>query len=676
MSKKIFGMIIAVILVTGCASDTGSRNASDSREADSENDTDGSPNGQAQGRNGNNNIANPDMQTEADTVYVKQLSFSMQYDENYNLEVIAVSEYEDPESINLLREAYYDSTGHVYNWTEFSYEDNELTARKEYEGDGSIRMEAQRSFDNNGQTVWDHSGAGGYKDRIVYDTETSQMISEEGVTSEGKAFRYDYEYEYDNDKLMKKIKYKNGSVEVISLYYRDVNGYAYRVEDYDGNGNLIDWYEYERDEHGNSPGYIKYKADGTIDSDMSSADDKYEYDEATRTETHYKKRSISKTTYDEENRAILYASLSKSGDLKSYTQLEYADVNYRYEHLDLSQERPYGLPVLGDGWIVDRSELRNTIINDRWIEIPELDGKQVYGFLYSQRPYDDYTEPFSYAPVDDYCYLVRDNKKFGLMRIDGNWFLEPEYAEVTYSYGYYINTGYSYDDEAYTIKNGNLSRLSDWDGHTDINGTNVDPQMGYDDFRQCFVTYEGNGGIFVMDDNYKYSGTVACSKFIGEDAFYSGTPIDYSLAVITNNKRVTDYMYEDACPYSDGLMAVKKDGKWGYVNDKGKEVIPCVYDGIRVGNPGYKYSLANSAINYPDSYTFDNILDWGDQSEWAFGAACTEGYVVVKKDGAYGLLDSNNNTVIPFGVFENLTEVKDGKLFAKKDGKWGIYTIK
>ena len=50
--------------------------------------------------------------------------------------------------------------------------------------------------------------------------------------------------------------------------------------------------------------------------------------------------------------------------------------------------------------------------------------------------------------------------------------------------------------------------------------------------------------------------------------------------------------------------------------------------------------------------------------------------MTVKKDGAYGLLDSNNNTIIPFGVFENLTEVKNGKLFAKKDGKWGVYIVK
>lgn len=676
MKKKLLGVLLTVMFVTGCSSGTGNENVSVNNEENIDIDEDGSKAVQSQ----DTNKEESDIQVyiEENNTYVKQLSFAMSYDENYNLGNICVSEYDDSHSEAPLRVAYYNSAGKIYSWTEYAYDDEgEMSASTDYGDDGNIRMEAKRSIDNEGQRVWDYTGSDGFKSHIVYDAENGYKLSEEGVTSEGKSFRYNYEYEFDGDKLAKEVKYKDGSVDTCTLYYRDENGYAYKAEDYDGDGNLIGWYEYERDELGNSPGYIKYKADGRIESDRSSGgEDRYEYDESTRTEIHYKKRTITKTIYDEDDRVILSVRFSKKGILEEYTQCEYTEVDYKYEHMDLSNERAYGLPILGDGWVIERNELRDKVVEDGWTEIQDLEGKQIYGLLYSQRPYDGYTEPFCRAPVDDRYYLVRDDKKFGLIDINGNWFLTPDYAEVSYSYGYYINTGYNYDDEAYTIKNGSLSRLADWDGHSDINGTNVDPQMGYDDARKCFVTYEGNGGIFVDNDNYKYNGTVACSKFVGEDAFYSGIPIDRSLAVITNNKRVTDYMYEDACPYSEGLMAVKKDGKWGYVNDKGKEMIPCIYDGIRVTDPSYKYSLANSAINYPDSYTFDNVINWGNQYQWSFGAACTEGYVVVKKDGAYGLLDSNNNTIIPFGVFENLTEVKNGKLFAKKDGKWGVYIVK
>ena len=32
--------------------------------------------------------------------------------------------------------------------------------------------------------------------------------------------------------------------------------------------------------------------------------------------------------------------------------------------------------------------------------------------------------------------------------------------------------------------------------------------------------------------------------------------------------------------FSEGLARVKKDGKWGYMNKEGEEVIPCKYDSV------------------------------------------------------------------------------------------------
>ena len=36
--------------------------------------------------------------------------------------------------------------------------------------------------------------------------------------------------------------------------------------------------------------------------------------------------------------------------------------------------------------------------------------------------------------------------------------------------------------------------------------------------------------------------------------------------------------YEDADSFNEGLAAVKKDGKWGYIDETGKTVIPFEYD--------------------------------------------------------------------------------------------------
>lgn len=46
-------------------------------------------------------------------------------------------------------------------------------------------------------------------------------------------------------------------------------------------------------------------------------------------------------------------------------------------------------------------------------------------------------------------------------------------------------------------------------------------------------------------------------------------------------KETNDYfVFEDALPFSSGLAAIKKDGKWGYVDHDFNLVIPCQYDSV------------------------------------------------------------------------------------------------
>jgi hypothetical protein len=48
-----------------------------------------------------------------------------------------------------------------------------------------------------------------------------------------------------------------------------------------------------------------------------------------------------------------------------------------------------------------------------------------------------------------------------------------------------------------------------------------------------------------------------------------------------NNKgrKVIPAQFENALEFSEGLAAVKRNGKWGYINDQGVEVIPAIHAG-------------------------------------------------------------------------------------------------
>ncbi len=297
-----------------------------------------------------------------------------------------------------------------------------------------------------------------------------------------------------------------------------------------------------------------------------------------------------------------------------------------------------------------------------WSPVAELEGMDVCGLVYAWRPYKMDWSAFDYAPVDDRYYVVNKDDKYGLIDINRNWIANPEYAQVEYAYNYYISTGFEWDSPFYTLSEGELVAC-DPDDSPSIIGSGLDPAMCWNDETNSFIIISEMSD-YIFDANFKYEGTVACTKY------KSG---QYILGVITNNTPVTDFIYEGGTTYSDGLIAVKKDGKWGYLNAEGETVIPFEYDGIRTYDYGYEYEVKDLETSSPGIYSAESLENMVNQwRDFFFGATCTDGYVVLCKDGEYGLYTNAYEEVVPLGTFEVISEVTDGHFYAKKDGTWGI----
>jgi hypothetical protein len=97
--------------------------------------------------------------------------------------------------------------------------------------------------------------------------------------------------------------------------------------------------------------------------------------------------------------------------------------------------------------------------------------------------------------------------------------------------------------------------------------------------------------------------------------------------------------YEDLIPIGDGYFCSVKNSKVGIINSVGNECVPTIY--------GYG--------GLPDS---DNKVFY------------------VPKDGKYGLIDFNNNVLIPFQYDEMYHETNNDLLCVKKDGKYGLISLK
>ena len=119
--------------------------------------------------------------------------------------------------------------------------------------------------------------------------------------------------------------------------------------------------------------------------------------------------------------------------------------------------------------------------------------------------------------------------------------------------------------------------------------------------------------------------------------------------------------------FKNGVVAVKLNDKWGYINSKGKTVLDFKYD------YAYNFSDNNLAlvsengkfgyINKKGEYIIDLLYE--DASPYFDGMA------ICKKDGKYGAINSYGNTSIEF-EFDNISKFCGNYAIATKNNKMGI----
>ena len=108
-----------------------------------------------------------------------------------------------------------------------------------------------------------------------------------------------------------------------------------------------------------------------------------------------------------------------------------------------------------------------------------------------------------------------------------------------------------------------------------------------------------------------------------------------------DGKEVIPCQFSGAQCFSEGLAAVRKDGKWGYINKEGYEVIPCQYEdwswfseGLAMVCKKSKYGIINKEGNEVVPCEYDSIEDF------------SEGLALVCKNDKYGYVNKEGKEVI------------------------------
>ena len=127
----------------------------------------------------------------------------------------------------------------------------------------------------------------------------------------------------------------------------------------------------------------------------------------------------------------------------------------------------------------------------------------------------------------------------------------------------------------------------------------------------------------------------------------------------TDGHLITDFLYDEAEDFSEGIAACCRNGKWGYIDENGNEITDFVYDGV-----------------WPYQGEFDPDLgDFGDFPTGYSAYPCTSDTMVAYRDGQVGLLYRDGSVLIDFGQFEDMAPAYNNELWAKKDGLWGLIDL-
>lgn len=141
------------------------------------------------------------------------------------------------------------------------------------------------------------------------------------------------------------------------------------------------------------------------------------------------------------------------------------------------------------------------------------------------------------------------------------------------------------------------------------------------------------------------------------------------------------YKYDKVGVLSEGLLAVKYDGKWGYVDIDNKKIIPLIYsyasefhNGIAKVRefreekyPKSGWALINSKGNHITPFKYSNIEDYGEEYYKV------SQYNEELRRYTIGLIDKNGNIHIPI-IYDDIKIRKyfNGLYCVKKEKKWGF----
>ena len=144
--------------------------------------------------------------------------------------------------------------------------------------------------------------------------------------------------------------------------------------------------------------------------------------------------------------------------------------------------------------------------------------------------------------------------------------------------------------------------------------------------------------------------------------------------------------FDCVCEFNEGFAAVQKDGKWGYINTKGEQIIECKFDDTNYFNEGFAavkkdgkwgyintkgYSVIFDKSKNEIMEVFDKVIDRSNNT-----------FYLSRLGDKFGLLDEKFNVIIKNSIYDKfevlqrinettfLIKIAERELFVDSEGNF------
>ncbi len=328
-----------------------------------------------------------------------------------------------------------------------------------------------------------------------------------------------------------------------------------------------------------------------------------------------------------------------------------------------------------------------------------------------------------------YCKVLLDYNRCGLIDREGRVIVPAEYDDINYPsdgmilvqqgdlYGYYDTAGEKVIDFQYRAASGFSEGLAvvliDFDsfsmgyGYIDKSNTlkiAAEYEYAYP-FEEGYAIVKQYDRFGMIDHN---GNTVFTIKYLEltpmhEGCFLAVDSYSGKIAIYNNKfKQASDFIYDKAIYYNDGVFVmerggemvmvdrsgkerygscdntsgffdgyawIERGGKYGIIDKRGREVLPIEYDNSGFRSMEYRYSEGLFMVEKGGKFGF--IDERGDiviPLEYEDAQHCTEGLIPLKRDGLWGLVDVEGKTILPF-IFDAISYFEWGRAEAVYNGE-------